>query len=103
MGKTVRTMLGREIDMDALLEKHQTMPAVGNVRMNARGDELGPGGKVVKKREDQVAAYYENNPMARPVVKTPAPATSVQPEPTPVAPVVTETKSEKKKGDSNGS
>ena len=100
MGKTVKTMLGREIDMDALLEKHQTMPAVGNVRMNARGDELGPGGKISKKREVQVAAYYENNPMARPVVKTPAPATT---ESAPVAPVVTETKSEKKKGDSNGS
>jgi len=103
MARTVKTMMGREIDMDALLERNQTMPAVGNVRMNARGDELGPGGKIVKKREEQVAAYYENNPMARPVVKTPAPATAVQTETAPVTPVVTEIKSEKKKGDTNGS
>jgi hypothetical protein len=40
------------------------MPAVGNVRMNARGDELGPGGKIVKKREDTINAYYESNPNA---------------------------------------
>jgi hypothetical protein len=62
--KVYRTMKGREVDMDALLEKNQTMPAVGNVRMNARGDELGPGGKVIKKREDTINAYYENNPNA---------------------------------------
>jgi hypothetical protein len=57
-------MQGKEIDMDQLLAKNELMPAVGNVSMNARGDELGAGGKIVKKREDQVAAYYENNPTA---------------------------------------
>ena len=64
--KIYRTMQGREIDMDALLEKNELMPAVGNVRVNARGDELGPGGVVVKKREEVIAAYYENNPNAMP-------------------------------------
>lgn len=64
--KVYRTMQGREIDMDALLEKNELMPAVGNVRVNARGDELGPGGKIVKKREEVIAAYYENNPNALP-------------------------------------
>jgi len=103
MGKGIKTMLGREIDMDSLLEKNQLMPSVGNVRMNARGDELGPGGQIVKKREDQVAAYYENNPMARPVAKTAAPVsapveTVVEKAPTTVAPTF-ETKVEKKKGD----
>jgi len=97
MGKGIKTMLGREIDMDALLEKNQLMPSVGNVRMNARGDELGPGGQIVKKREDQVAAYYENNPMARPVAKTPAPVEKAV-EKAPEAPVF-ENKFEKKKGD----
>lgn len=63
-GRRYKTMQGREIDMDQLLAKNELMPAVGNVSMNARGDELGAGGKIVKKREDQVAAYYENNPAA---------------------------------------
>jgi hypothetical protein len=64
MSKVHKTMRGREVDMDQLLEKNQLMPAVGNVRMNARGDELGAGGKIVKKREDTINAYYENNPNA---------------------------------------
>ena len=59
-------MQGKEIDMDAMLEKNELMPAVGNVRMNARGDELGAGGKIVRKREEVIAAYYENNPNAIP-------------------------------------
>jgi len=59
-----RTMRGKEVDMDKLLEKNQLMPAVGNAKMNARGDELGPGGKITKKREDTVNEYYENNPAA---------------------------------------
>lgn len=56
-----RTMQGKEVDMDKLMLQNELMPAVGNVRMNARGDELGPGGKVVKKREDIVSQYYEDN------------------------------------------
>jgi hypothetical protein len=56
--------------MDQLLGKNQTMPAVGNAKMNARGDKLGAGGKVVKTREEQVAAYYENNKAAQASVKS---------------------------------
>ena len=73
MGKVYKTMQGREVDMDKLMSQHELMPAVGNVRVNARGDELGAGGKIVKKREEIIAEYYENNPKAipetQPVVK----------------------------------
>ena len=55
-----RSMQGKEIDMDKLMLQNEMMPAVGNVRMNARGDELGPGGKIVKKREDIVSEYYQD-------------------------------------------
>lgn len=75
-------MQGREIDMDALLAKNETMPAVGNVRVNARGDELGPGGKIARRREDIVAEYYEDNPNAAAkevVVPVRAPAAKVAP------------------------
>jgi len=60
-----RTMQGREIDMEKLMKKHELMPAVGNTRVNARGDELGPGGKIIRKREEVVAEYYEDNPKAQ--------------------------------------
>jgi hypothetical protein len=56
-----RTMQGREVDMDQLLQKNETVPAVGNVRMNARGDELGPGGKIVRTREEIVSQYYKDS------------------------------------------
>jgi hypothetical protein len=64
MGKTYRTLQGKEIDMERLSLKNETAPAVGNVRMNARGDELGPGGKIVKTREEILADYYKQNPRA---------------------------------------
>lgn len=59
-------MQGREVDMDKLLRQNELMPAIGNVRVNARGDELGPGGKIVRKREEVMAEYYESNPKAIP-------------------------------------
>ena len=61
-----RSMQGKEVDMDKLMRQNELMPAIGNVKVNARGDELGPGGKIVRKREDIIAEYYENNPKAVP-------------------------------------
>jgi hypothetical protein len=66
MGKKYITSRGREIDMDKIMTQNELMPAIGNARVNARGDELGPGGKIVKKREEIIAEYYEDNPNAVP-------------------------------------
>jgi hypothetical protein len=61
--KVYRSMQGKQVDMETLAARNETMPAVGNVRMNARGDELGPGGVVVRKREDIVNDHYkQQNP-----------------------------------------
>jgi len=60
--KVYRSMQGKEVDMESLAARNETMPAVGNVRMNARGDELGPGGIVVRKREDIVNTHYNQTP-----------------------------------------
>jgi hypothetical protein len=62
MGKLYTSLQGKQIDMEKLGLKNETTPAVGNVRMNARGDELGPGGKIVKTREQILSDYYEKNP-----------------------------------------
>tara|TARA_B100000035_G_C20756280_1_gene446296 strand:+ start:173 stop:571 length:399 start_codon:yes stop_codon:yes gene_type:complete len=59
--KQYRTMQGKPIDMDLLRQRNELTPAVGNVRVNARGDELGPGGKIIKKREEVLRDYYEDN------------------------------------------
>jgi hypothetical protein len=58
--KLYKTMQGKEIDMDSLMARNETMPAIGNIRVNARGDELGPTGEIIRKREDIVGEYYEN-------------------------------------------
>lgn len=64
MGKIYTTMRGKQLDMEQLHLKHETVPAVGNMKVNARGDQLGRGGKVVKTREQILADYYKNNPRA---------------------------------------
>jgi hypothetical protein len=55
-------MQGKMVDMEKLMRQNELVPAVGNANLNARGDKLGAGGKIVKRREDMVAEYYESNP-----------------------------------------
>ena len=61
MGKTYRSAQGKMIDMEALRLRNELVPAIGNMRVNARGDQLGPGGKIVKTREQIMAEHYESN------------------------------------------
>jgi hypothetical protein len=76
-------MQGKMIDMEKLISQNELMPAIGNARVNARGDELGPGGQIIRRREDIVAAYYEDNPAAQPAARQAKPA-AAQPAPEPV-------------------
>jgi hypothetical protein len=64
MGKVYTSVRGKEIDMEKLSLRNETLPAVGNAKVNARGDELGPGGKIVRTREQVLQDYYKNNPTA---------------------------------------
>jgi hypothetical protein len=64
MGKVYTSIRGKEIDMEKLSLKNETLPAVGNLKVNARGDELGPGGQIVRTREQILQDYYKNNPRA---------------------------------------
>lgn len=58
MSNKVYTAQGELIDMHALATKHANTPALGNARMNARGDILGDGG-VVLKTQEQVEAEWQ--------------------------------------------
>jgi hypothetical protein len=60
--KIYRSANGKEVDIEKLRNKNELTPAVGNARVNARGDELGPGGKIIRKREEVMAEYYKGNP-----------------------------------------
>ena len=61
--KVYRTMQGKEIDIDLLRKKNELTPAVGNARVNARGDLLGPGGKIIKTHDEVVKEYYNSKPV----------------------------------------
>ena len=61
-GRTIyKSMQGKQIDMDLLRQRNELTPAVGNAQVNARGDELGPGGKIIRKKEEVLRDYYENS------------------------------------------
>jgi hypothetical protein len=59
--KVYRTANGKTVDMDLLRQRNELTPAVGNARVNARGDELGPGGKIVRTREQVLQDFYSQS------------------------------------------
>jgi hypothetical protein len=59
--KIYKSANGKNIDLDLLISRNELTPAVGNAKVNARGDELGPGGKIVRKREDILKDYYNKS------------------------------------------
>jgi len=62
--KTYRTAAGKVIDMEAMVLRNETTLAVGNNPVNARGDEIGPNGEVIKTRNEAASDYYAANPNA---------------------------------------
>lgn len=67
MSRVYRSAQGRIVDMEKLRIANEDTIAVGNMRVNARGDQLGPGGKVVKPRNQIMKEYYAlNTPVSDP-------------------------------------
>jgi hypothetical protein len=63
--KVYRTAQGKIIDFDAIATQNEETIAIGNQKVNARGDQLGPGGKIVKTRAQVMEEYYKlNSPVA---------------------------------------
>lgn len=58
--------MGKSIDMDNIRLANEETIAVGNMKVNARGDELGFSGQVIKTRNQVMDEYYRlNTPSAR--------------------------------------
>lgn len=67
MAKVYKTAMGKVVDIDRLRLANEETIAVGNMRVNARGDELGHGGRVVKSRNEVMNDYYRlKTPVATP-------------------------------------
>jgi hypothetical protein len=58
MPKMYRTAQGRVVDFEAMQLKNEHVPAVGNMRVNARGDELGENNTVIRNNNQRVADHY---------------------------------------------
>lgn len=77
-------MNGKMIELDKLIMRNETTVAVGNMKVNARGDELGPGGRIVKRAEEEYAEREDSVPtqVPRPIpVQQPVATESAQPKP----------------------
>jgi len=89
-----RTMQGRMVDIEKLRAANETVQAVGNMNVNAKGDVLGAGGQVVTPKEKIIQKYYEQPKgmvSDTPTKNKPMPAPKAEPKQTvqkmtPVAP-----------------
>lgn len=62
MAKNIyRSAMGKAVDIDAIRLTNEETVAVGNMRVNARGDELGAGGEVSKPKRNVMGDYYNSN------------------------------------------
>ena len=52
-------MQGRMVDIDKLRAANEAVQAVGNMNVNARGDVIGQGGRVVRSKSEVMKEYYE--------------------------------------------
>jgi hypothetical protein len=92
--KIHRTARGATIDMERLRLANEDTIAVGNMKVNARGDELGFGGSIVKTRKEVIDATYKVHTMvpqddrvytdamhSEAAMAEPAPVVSAEPKP----------------------
>lgn len=56
---------GKIVDMGALRLKNEKVRAVGNMKVNARGDEINGNGQVIRKKTEQVNGQYQRQTVAK--------------------------------------
>jgi len=89
--KNYRTAQGKTVDMAALAAKNERTRAVGNMKVNARGDTIDADGKILVPVTQKVGAKYQatvgnksaqpvKNNKPKPIVKESKPAVTQQPE-----------------------
>ena len=58
-----RSAQGKTIDMIALIANNETVPSIGNMAVNARGDEILSDGTIIKTREELMKEYHNLSTM----------------------------------------
>ena len=54
-----RSANGKNVDMGALRLQNEKVRAVGNMRVNARGDVINDNNEVIRTRNEQVSKQYK--------------------------------------------
>jgi hypothetical protein len=88
--KNYRSAMGKSIDMGALLAKNENTRAVGNMKVNARGDSIDSQGRIIRPVTEKVNQSYANtvgNKSANAVREKPQPTQS---KPAPIKPEIKE-------------
>lgn len=62
MSKLYKTARGQNVNMDKIKMANESAIAVGNMKVNARGDLLGPGGTVAQTRNQIMDKVYAVEP-----------------------------------------
>jgi len=80
-----RTAMGKTVDMAALAARNEKTRAVGNMKVNARGDTIDSQGRIIKPVTSKVNDQYANTVGNRSshVVKRPTQAKPTAPAPAP--------------------
>ena len=60
----MRSYKGKEVNVSQVVEQQSKTMSAGNMRVNARGDLIGTGGKILKTREQLENEYVDRNPNA---------------------------------------
>jgi len=58
--KNYRSAMGKNVDMAALLAKNENTRAVGNMKVNARGDNIDAQGRIIRTVTTKVNEAYSN-------------------------------------------
>ena len=56
-----KSMRGVEIDLGKLMARQEKNITIGNTKTNARGDQLGKGGRIVKSADELAREHYNRN------------------------------------------
>jgi len=56
-----KSMRGVEIDLAKLMARQEKNITIGNTKTNARGDQLGKGGRIVKSADELAREHYNRN------------------------------------------
>jgi hypothetical protein len=82
--KSYKSAMGKNVDMGALLAKNENTRAVGNMKVNARGDTIDSLGRVTRPVTAKVNQSYANtvgNKSANAVRNKPAPSAPITSKP----------------------